>query len=126
MKIAAVTDDGVTIHSHFGQAPYYLILTIENNKIVGREQRTKPSHNHHSAHEEHHHHGMGGDTHAQGMAEVIADCQVVLACGMGQPAYAALQSAGIQPILTELLSIDDAANAYLRGELKHRDERVHR
>ncbi len=126
MKIAAVTDDGVTIHSHFGQAPYYLVLTIENKQIVAREQRAKPAHNRHGAHEEHDHHGTGGDTHAQGMAEVITDCQVLLARSMGQPAYAALQSVGIQPILTELQSINDAAYAYLRGELQHRDERVHR
>ena len=126
MKIAAVTDDGVTIHSHFGQAPLYEVLTIENNQIVAREQRAKPAHNHHGEHEEHHHHGAGGDTHARGMAEVIADCQVLLARGMGQPAFAALQAAGIQPILTELQSIDAAANAYLRGELTHRAERVHR
>ncbi len=124
MKIAAVTDDGVTLHSHFGQAPYYQVLTIENNQIVAREQRAKPAH--HGEHAEHHHPGAGGDTHAPGMAEVIADCQVLLARGMGQPAYAALQAAGIQPILTELQSIDDAANAYLRGELTHRSERVHR
>ena len=126
MKIAAVTDDGVTIHSHFGQAQLYEVLTVENNLIVAREQRVKPAHHQHGAHEEHDLHAAGGDAHALGMAEVIADCQVLLARGMGQPAFAALQAAGIQPILTELHSIDDAANAYLRGELKHRDERVHR
>jgi predicted Fe-Mo cluster-binding NifX family protein len=124
MKIAAVTDDGVTIHSHFGQAPYFQVLTIENNQIVAREQRAKPAHQH-GAHDEHHH-AAGGDTHAQGMAAVIADCQVLLARGMGQPAYAALQAAGIQPILTVRETIDDAAQAYLRGELTHRAERVHR
>ncbi len=124
MKIAAVTDDGVTIHSHFGQAPYYIVLTIDNNQIVAREQRAKPAHSHGAHHE--HQHGAGGDTHAQGMAEVIADCQILLARGMGQPAYAALLAAGIQPILTERQSIDDAVNAYLRGELTHRIERVHR
>ena len=123
MKIAAVTDDGVTIHLHFGQAPYFQVLTIENNQIVAREQRAKPAHQH-GAHDEQHH-AVGGDTHAQGMAAVIADCQVLLARGMGQPAYAALQAAGIQPILTERETIDDAAQAYLRGELTHRAERIH-
>ncbi len=125
MKIALVTDDGVTIHSHFGQAPLYQVLTIENNQIVAREQRAKPSHQH-GAHDEHHHHGAGGDTHAQGMADVIADCQIVIARGMGQPAFNALETAGIQPILTDKQTIDDAAHAYLRGELTHRVERVHR
>ena len=124
MKIAAVTEDGVTIHSHFGQAPYYQVLTIENHQIVAREQRVKPAHNHGTRDE--HHHTAAVDTHSQGMAAVIADCQVLLARGMGQPAYAALQAAGIQPILTEKQNIDDAAQAYLRGELTHRAERVHR
>ncbi len=124
MKIAAVTSDGVTIHSHFGQAPFYEVLTIEDSKIIARERRDKPSHQHGAQHEEHHH--GGGDTHAAGMAQVISDCQVLLARGMGQPAFVSLQSAGIQPILTELQTIDEAVEAYLRGELKHRDERMHR
>lgn len=122
MKIAAVTDDGKTIHSHFGQAPYYEVLTIENNAIVARERRNKPAHQHGGQHE---HHPSGGDTHAQGMAQVIADCQVLLARGMGQPAFQALQAAGIQLVLTEKQTIDDAVQAYLRGDLAHRAERVH-
>lgn len=122
MKIAAVTDDGKTIHSHFGQALYYEVLTIENNAVVARERRNKPAHQHGGQHE---HHPSGGDTHAQGMAKVIADCQVLLARGMGQPAFQTLQVAGIQPVLTEKQTIDDAVQAYLRGDLAHRAERVH-
>ncbi len=122
MKIAAVTDDGKTIHSHFGQAPYYEVLTIEDNTIVARERRNKPSHHHGAQHE---HNPSGGDTHAQGMAKVIGDCQVLLARGMGQPAFQALQAAGIQPVLTEKQTIDEAVQSYLRGDLAHRAERVH-
>lgn len=122
MKIAAVTEDGNTIHSHFGQAPYYEVLTVENNAIVARERRNKPSHQHGAQHAQH---PTGGDTHAQGMAAVIADCQVLLARGMGQPAFQTLQAAGIQPILTEKDTIDEAVQAYVRGELTHRAERVH-
>ncbi len=124
MKIAVVTDDGKTIHAHFGQAPYYEVLTVENNNIVGRERREKPSHAHGGDHD---HHVMGGgDTHATGMAKVIADCQVVLARGMGQPAYEALKAAGLEPILTDKATIDEAVNAYIRGELSHRTDRIHR
>ncbi len=124
MKIAAVTSDGVTIHSHFGQAPFYEVLTIQDNKVVARERRDKPAHQHGGDQE--HHHAAGGDTHAQGMAQVISDCQVLLARGMGQPAFMTLQQAGIQPVLTELETIDEAVQAYLRGDLVHRDDRVHR
>ncbi len=123
MKIAAVTEDGVTIHSHFGQAPYFQVLTIENNAVVASERRNKPSHQHGAQHEHDH---AGGDSHAQGMAQVISDCQVLLARGMGQPAFQAVQAAGIQPILTDKQTIDEAVQAYLRGELTHRADRVHR
>ncbi len=122
MKIAAVTDDGKTIHSHFGQAPYYEVLTVENKAIVARERRNKPAHQHGPEHE---HHAAGGDTHAQGMAEVIADCQVLIARGMGQPAFQALQAAGIEPILTEKQSIEEAVQAYISGGLMHRTDRIH-
>ena len=122
MKIAAVTDDGVTLHSHFGQATKYEVLTIENGKIVAREQRAKPSHQHGAQHEPH---DPAGDTHAGSMAQVISDCQVLLARGMGQPAYETLASAGIQPILTEKQTIDEAVQAYIRGELTHRADRIH-
>ncbi len=48
MKIAAVTADGVNIHSHFGQAPYFQVLEITDGVITGREQRPKPFHKWHS------------------------------------------------------------------------------
>ena len=49
MKIAVITDDGKTISQHFGRAPYYLVLTIEEGKIVSREMRDKMGHNQFSA-----------------------------------------------------------------------------
>ena len=44
MKIAAVSEDGVTISQHFGRAPFYVVLTIEDGKIVARETRDKMGH----------------------------------------------------------------------------------
>ncbi len=35
MKIAAVTEDGVTISQPFCRAPYYEVLTVEDGRIVG-------------------------------------------------------------------------------------------
>ena len=29
MKIATITDDGVTISQHFGRAPYYMVYTVK-------------------------------------------------------------------------------------------------
>jgi predicted Fe-Mo cluster-binding NifX family protein len=29
MKIAAVSEDGITISQHFGRAPFYIVVTVE-------------------------------------------------------------------------------------------------
>ncbi len=123
MKIAAVTADGVTIHSHFGQAPYYEVLEIADGKVINREQRHKPFHGEHHNHGEEH--SLQGDAHAHGMASVISDCQIVLARGMGEPAYEALRAEGLTPMLVGEKTIDEAVQAYLKGELVHHPERMH-
>ena len=137
MKIAVVSDDGVTISQHFGRAPYYVVLTVENNQIVARETRDKVGHGHgheapeaHAAHTEGGHHGGHGfdaasqSIHAR-MASGISDCQVLLARGMGAGAYQSLSSAAIRPIVTDIANIDDAVKAFLAGTLIDHTERLH-
>ena len=132
MKIAAVSDDGITISQHFGRAAYYVVVTVENNQIVGREKRDKMGHAQ-----------FGGETHAEGgdprghgydpaaqsrharMASAIADCQVLLARGMGAGAYDSMQAAGIRPVVTDIPTIDEAVKAYLAGALVDHVELLH-
>ena len=52
MKIAAITDDGITISQHFGRAPLYVVVTLEEGKIVSKE--TRPKAGHHTFAESHH------------------------------------------------------------------------
>ena len=33
MKIAAISEDEITISQHFGRAPFYVVVTVENNLI---------------------------------------------------------------------------------------------
>lgn len=51
MKIAAASDDGFNISEHFGRAPYYVVLTVENGVIVDKEKRPKTGHHTFAAHE---------------------------------------------------------------------------
>jgi predicted Fe-Mo cluster-binding NifX family protein len=132
MKIAVITDDGKTISQHFGRAPYYMVLTIEDGKIINREQRNKLGHKHFSSQDqgEHHHgqdHGYDPATHNKhvSMAEAIVDCEVLLCGGMGMGAYDSMQRLNIQPIVTELNDIDEAVNAYLNGRLVDRTDLLH-
>lgn len=132
MKIALVTDDGKSISQHFGRAPYYLVLTIEEGKIVNREMRDKMGHNHFSnePHSEESHgpgHGMDSASHNKhvSMAEAIADCKALICGGMGMGAYESMRQLDIQPVVTELRDIDTAAQAFMDGKLIDHTELLH-
>jgi predicted Fe-Mo cluster-binding NifX family protein len=131
MKIAVITDDGKTISQHFGRAPYYMVLSVEEGKIVNREMRDKMGHNQFSAigPEEHHHEQHGLDEashnkHAQ-MAGSISDCQVLLCGGMGMGAYESMRRLNIQPIVTNLHDIEAAVQEYIDGKLVDHTEKLH-
>jgi len=44
MKIAVISDDRVTVSQHFGRAEMYVVLTIEDGRIVAEETRPKLGH----------------------------------------------------------------------------------
>ena len=130
MKIAIVTDDTKTISAHFGRAQYYLIYTVENDKIIERETRTKPGHKQsegeqHECHSEPHGTAPHSEARHANMMDVIMDCDVVLTRGMGKGAYEGLKIRSIQPIITDIPEIQAAVEAYLRGNLIDHLELVH-
>ena len=135
MKIAAVTEDGTTISQHFGRAPHYLVITVEDGEVTDKETRDKPGHHSFGAHHSDAHQGQdkgekrGFGTEAQSkhaaMAEVIADCQVLIAGGMGWGIYENLNSNGISPIVTDIKTIDEAVKLYLEGKLLNLQQRLH-
>ena len=59
------------------------------------------------------------------MFEPIADCDVLIARGMGRGAYEDLQGLGIRAIMTELEDAEQAALAAASGSLQDRTDRVH-
>lgn len=134
MKIAVITEDGNTISQHFGRAPYYLVFTIENNAITGKELRDKighrqfasDSHDHDAEHDPRGH-GFGAHSEAKHvrMIESIQDCQVIIVRGMGRGAYLAMEQANIRPFVTELADAETAVNAYLDGTLIDHTEQLH-
>ena len=131
MKIAAVSDDGVTISQHFGRAPLYVVITVEENKVTGKETRDKSGHHTFAAHHpdltpgEPHGYDAGAQVRHTNMAETIADCQLLLAGGMGWGAYESLKSYKIEPIATDIENIDEAIQLYLDGKLINQMERLH-
>ncbi|MEN6296748.1 MAG: DUF134 domain-containing protein, partial [Rectinema sp.] len=87
MKVAFVSDDGKTISRHFGRAAYYVVLTVDDGKVVQKEQRPKLGHEHFAGRQEaHHEHGGGGGGHGfepgaqerhASMVQAILDCKTL-------------------------------------------------
>ncbi len=117
LKIAFPTDDGETISRHLGRAPFYTVVTLDHNEPPRMEQREKP------------HHAAYGAQHTQHghleMFDPIGDCQVLVAGGMGQPAYDRALAKAYEVILTGETSIQAAVEAYQRGQLETERWRVH-
>jgi predicted Fe-Mo cluster-binding NifX family protein len=130
MKIAVVTDDGKTISQHFGMARFYKVYEIEGGAVVGSEQRPKAGH--HVEGTLHHQHEAGPHGHSHGnvathnsMLSNVADCDVLIAQGMGWGAHDAIEKAGLKPYITDMASADDAVRAYIEGKLDDHTERLH-
>jgi predicted Fe-Mo cluster-binding NifX family protein len=132
VKIAVVSEEGTTISQHFGRAPYFVVLTIEEGKIVNKETRQKTGHHTFAAHEhpelgrdERHGYDVGAEVRHASIAESISDCQVLLAGGMGWGAYESMQSYNIAPIITDVKDIGKAVQLYLAGKLPNLMEKLH-
>jgi predicted Fe-Mo cluster-binding NifX family protein len=132
VKIAAISDDGVAVSQHFGRAPLYVVVTVEDGKIVAKETRPKAGHHTFAAEEhsstapgERHGYDAGAQTKHATMAQSIDDCQALLAGGMGWGAYDSLKSRGIETVVTDVESIEEAVELYVQGKLPNLMERLH-
>jgi predicted Fe-Mo cluster-binding NifX family protein len=114
VRIAFVTDDGETISSHFGQAASYRVFQVEGDRTVDLGLRPKAHHG-----QGDHHPGMHG-----AMFEPISDCQVLVAGGMGAPAWEKARAAGLAVYLAGG-TIADALAAFARGDLRSDERRLH-
>lgn len=132
LKIAVVSDNETTISQHFGRAPYYIIMTLENGKVVKQEKFERGASGTcacgHGGHEEHPaSHGADSESAAKHnrMVDPIADCQVLIAGGMGYGAYQALKSRNLQVFITAESSIQKAVELFAAGKLDNLMERLH-
>lgn len=119
-KIAFPTDDGKTISAHFGRAPFFMVVTLDEQGAAQFEQRSKAFHG------EQHSHDMHQTAHGHSpMFSPISDCQVLIAGGMGQPAYQHAVDARLKVIMTGEKSITAALEAYQSGLIISDERRIH-
>ena len=100
MKIAVTYDNG-NIFQHFGRTEFFKVYDVEDNKVVSSQVI-----------------GSNGVGHGA-LAGLLADQSVdVLICGgIGGGAQAALEEAGVELCAGAEGDADQAAEAYLKGEL---------
>jgi predicted Fe-Mo cluster-binding NifX family protein len=126
--LAFVTDDGVTISAHFGRALHYEIVRLQDGKVVERNRVSKAGH--HTWGEGAHTHGgheggrHQGEKHAA-MTAPLTGVSVLVARGMGMGAQQHLIASGIEPLLTDLHTIDEAVDHYVAGTLVNNPRRLH-
>jgi predicted Fe-Mo cluster-binding NifX family protein len=132
VKIAVVSEDGLTISQHFGRAEMYVVLSIEDGQIVAEETRPKIGHGAfvNQPHADldaqgRHGFGAGAQSRHQQMAETIGDCQALISGGMGWGAQESLQQLGIEVVITDVEDVREAALRHARGDLPNLVERLH-
>ena len=132
MKIAFVTDDGITITQHFGRAGKYLVVEVDDGKEVSRDLRDRQGHkqkhqtvvgNDHVATRDHE--GPAAHSKHVQMMAAIEDCDVVVCGGMGRGAFNSIVSLGKEVFMTNTGDINDALKGYLAGELVDMSDLVH-
>jgi predicted Fe-Mo cluster-binding NifX family protein len=117
VKIAVASNNGETVAQHFGRVRRFVVLTIADGRVTGREIReaTGP-------------HGSDRAEHGGGCEQAIAaiaDCDAVVVGGMGRGAYLHCRDAGVEAVLTDARRVDEAAERFVRGELPNLEDRLH-
>ena len=100
MKIAVTYDNG-NIFQHFGKTECFKVYEVEDNKVISSEVI-----------------GSNGTGHGA-LAGLLAeqDVDVLICGGIGGGAQAALEEAGVELCAGAQGDVDQAVEAYLKGEL---------
>lgn len=129
MKIAIVSDDGQAISAHFGRATLYLVVTVENGGIIGREVRPKAARHGDGAlakeGDDGSHDSAAAHARHDAMIAPIADCTWLIARGMGRGAYERITAAGINAVITDLVDSEEAAIECAAGRIVNLVDRLH-
>ena len=116
MKVAFATNNGTRINQHFGHLRGFLVVELADGQEVARTDVTRPAAADQS--------GGQGNNHVA-LLDPIADCDVLVAGGMGLPMQHHVERAGLDLILTSVRDINVALSEYLAGTLEHEADRAH-
>lgn len=127
MKIAFPTNDKEKISAHFGRSHGFLIVEINEGKVISEKYipntitgHVQHTHNEEHTHEHSHEHNHSVDTHER-VAQNFANIDVVISGGMGYGMKSRFESAGIKTIITSEKNIKTALDLFLKGSLQHEE-----
>ncbi len=131
MKVAVATGNYKNIVGHPGRCKGFIVFTIEDGKIINKEEREnkfRHLHDHHHEHDHQHghdgHHDHDHHNHAhtalgRSIAEMLQDCDYFLAKTMGQGFINQLHNFNIKPAIVENTNDAETAVTQLLEHLKN-------
>lgn len=111
MKIAIPTDDTINVSEYFGRALFFSATdTVANEINILRNK---------SGGGEHHHSANGHDHHADEIAQLLNDVDVVITSHMGKPMIERLQKSGKEIyIVPRGKTISEAVKLFVEGKAR--------
>ena len=126
MKIAAASDDGITITGHVGKCEMFIVFDVTDKKITNVDKRVNTftmhkkeghQHKHDGLHQQHNHEHQGIGRHL-GILEGLKDCSYLFCCSGGPGLIDDLNANGIQVFFTDELNAEEAVKLFLEDKLK--------
>lgn len=138
MRIAVATDDGRMLAAHTGRCRGVVVFDVEGGAACRVEERINTFTAHargecasghgdhrgaHAGHDAPAGHAGGAEAHAtshhshDGLLGALADCRVLITRGMGPRLVADLSAHGIDPFVSLVEDVDEAASLFARGQL---------
>ena len=110
MKFAIGTTDGVMVCDHFARSAIFIVLEIEDHRIVSKSIRER---------------GSGDCGNHGSFLELLQGCQAVLCGGISKTMADFLSSHGIESVVAAgKHPVEEAAALYLYGKLITTTERT--
>ncbi len=105
MEKIAISADGRYVSDHFGRCPSFIIIEVDNSKVVRKEEMANPGHR------------------TGFLPEFLAQkgVQAIICGGMGRRAIDLFAEKGIRPIIGVTGEIDEVVEKYIQGQLEEGD-----
>ena len=121
-KIAIATDDQKRVTGHIGKCRSFMIFEINDNKVINKEIRDNIFTNHRIG--QAHHNGEGGGHNHNHLIEGLKDCKYLISSGGGWRVVEDLKRHNITTLFSDIESIEDAVNMFIKGELENDAELI--